>query len=102
MTIHWEKLLGVFVVSFGATVAVVALVTAGAARALGPGRPARPVRRAGAARPVLTRGGHRRGRGLPGGRRGDRAVRALGDRRPLAIGRAGPGRTTHSFRREVT
>ena len=27
MTIHWEKLLGVFVVSFGTTVAVVALVT---------------------------------------------------------------------------
>ena len=49
MTIHWEKLLGVFVVSFGATVAVVALVTlallglsARAAR-LGPSRaPARP------------------------------------------------------------
>jgi hypothetical protein len=49
MTIHWEKLLGVFVVSFGATVAVVALVTlallglsARAAR-LGPSdAPARP------------------------------------------------------------
>jgi hypothetical protein len=27
MAIHWENLLGVFVVSFGATVAVVALVT---------------------------------------------------------------------------
>jgi hypothetical protein len=27
MSIHWEKLLGVFVVSFGATVAVVTLVT---------------------------------------------------------------------------
>lgn len=49
MTIHWENLLGVFLVSFGATVAVVALVTtallglsARAAR-LGPAdAPARP------------------------------------------------------------
>ena len=60
MTIHWENLLGVFVVSFGATVAVVALVTlallglsARTAR-LGPSdTPARPALFAPAAGPAV-------------------------------------------------
>jgi hypothetical protein len=50
MTIHWENLLGVFVVSFGATVAVVALVTLAllglSARTAGLGPSDPPARRA--------------------------------------------------------
>ena len=85
MTIHWDVLLGVFVVSFGSTIAVVVLVTLGllglSARTAPVGRsdaPTRPAR-------FTTRDGNGRGRGLPGRRRADRAGRALGDRRTVGV-----------------
>ena len=80
MIIHWGSC-SACSWCLGATVAVVVLVTVAmlglSARAARLGPSDAP------ARPACSPRRDRRGRGLPGGRRGDRAVRALGDRRPV-------------------
>ena len=77
MSIHWDSLLAVFVVSLGSAVAVVVLV---ALAMLGLSARAVVRRRASdvGVAAALPRGRDGRGRRLPGGGRRDRAVRALG------------------------
>ena len=77
MTVHWDSLLAVFLVSLGSAVAVVVLVALAllglSARAAVVDGPAPPT--------ALGRGGHGGGRGLPGRRGTCRPVRALGHHR---------------------
>ena len=82
MNIHWDSLLAVFLVSLGSAVAVVVLVAWpcwGSRPA--PPWPTGPRRRR---RPALA-GRDGRGRRLPGGRRRDRPVRALGRGREVGL-----------------